>query len=137
MPVGAMDNTSHLSLKVKKEPDYLYVQPAGHRIRKALFEIAVNIVKIADEYQYTRILVDITRLSGHLNTIDIYDLARRDLSSLKQVVHKKIAVLDAQLDQLTDNLQFFETVCRNTGLNIRVFTVMDDAVQWLRSDTYL
>jgi hypothetical protein len=128
-----MDNTSKFSLIFEKEPDFLHVRVTGERIRKILFDIAVEIIETAVENQYTKVLVDISQLTGQLNTIDSYDLGTKDLPKLRQAIRMKIAIRDTRI---SENLQFFETVCRNIGLNIRVFTDTDEAGRWLRSDNY-
>lgn len=129
-----MNNSSTFSLKFEKESDFLHARVTGERIRKILFDIAVEIIETSIENQYTKILVDISQLTGQLNTIDSYDLGTKDLPKLRQAIRMKIAIQDRLI---SENLQFFETVCRNIGLNIRVFTNTDEAVRWLCSDSYL
>lgn len=129
-----MDNTSTFNLKFEEESDFLVVHATGERIRKVLFDCATKIIETAIEQKYTKILVDISQLTGLLNTIDTYNFGTKDLPTLKQATRLKIAIRDSHI---SDNLQFFETVCRNIGLNIRVFTDIDEAAHWLRSHEYL
>lgn len=129
-----MDIKTDYSLEKKYEKDFLHVHVTGERVREVLIDIAKDIVAALKKRQYTKVLIDVTQLRGHLNTIDTYDLGTRDFPTLKQNKPMKIAICD---NHISENLRFFETVSRNIGLNIRVFTIDDDAIQWLRSNEYL
>lgn len=129
-----MESTSTFGLKFEIQHDFLLVHATGKRVRDMLFDMAVSIIEEVLKQKLKKILVDISQLTGHLNTINAYDLATKDLPTLKQVTRMKIALLDKHI---SDDLQFFETACRNIGLNIRVFTDKNRAIFWLRSNEYI
>ena len=45
-----------------------------------------------------------------------------------------MAYIDANPTHQKDMLEFSETVARNRGINMRVFSKVDDAVNWLKGD---
>jgi hypothetical protein len=43
----------------------------------------------------------------------------------------KTALLLPANQALWEDVRFYETVCRNRGLNVRIFAARTDAVRWL------
>ena len=78
-----------------------------------------------------RVLLDVRQMTGDMTVMDRFQTA---LYGIKLRKHKiKTAMLANDRIVLPD--RFFESVARNRGIRIRVFTDEDQALAWLEEDT--
>lgn len=75
-------------------------------------------------------LVDATEARNVEDTIENYDFAYRDLDSARIDKRARVALLTKQDDRSHD---FIETVCRNAGHDVTIFTQRELAERYLRS----
>ncbi|HEV8398412.1 MAG TPA: hypothetical protein VGQ18_01115 [Gemmatimonadales bacterium] len=76
-------------------------------------------------------LLDLREVTGaRMSDMDRYDLG---VLAARDSVGAPIAMVGPET--LVDPRRFGEVVARNRGLNVRVFTDMDEATAWLRSFT--
>jgi len=76
-------------------------------------------------------LLDLREITGgRIRDMDRYDLA---VLAARDSVGAPIALVATEA--LVDPRRFGEVVARNRGLNVRVFTDMDEATAWLRTYT--
>ena len=75
-------------------------------------------------------LADCTGLLGGHSLFDLYGLADL-LVSLGFENQFKEAVVMPDLDAPTENVRFWETVCLNRGLQVRIFADRAGALEWL------
>jgi len=78
-----------------------------------------------------RYLVDNLALQPHLDALDIYDFPRL-YDRFFVDGSTRIAVLFDPASAVREGLEFYETVCRNQGYDVRLFHVREQAVDWLR-----
>lgn len=77
------------------------------------------------------ILVDLREITdARLSDMDRYDAG---VLASRESIGAPVAVVASE--QFVDPRRFGEVVARNRGLNLRVFTDMDEATAWLRSYT--
>jgi hypothetical protein len=86
-------------------------------------------IALAKERQTRLILTNLTKMEGGLSIVDLYDLA--DLLVALNLGHFKEAVLYSRLSASRQDVAFWETVCINRGLAVRVFTDRQEALEWL------
>jgi hypothetical protein len=86
----------------------------------------------AAEHLSTRFLSDCTGLeSGDQSaTLDIWALAEF-LSSLPPGTFEREALLVPPGTRAGHDIRFYETTCRNRGLDVRIFSSRADALAWL------
>jgi hypothetical protein len=82
------------------------------------------------EHLSRRYLVDVREQVSGGTAFDILALGEF-LASLPPDVIEREAVLLPLDPAAVEEFQFFETVCRNRGLDVRVFTERDAALAWL------
>jgi hypothetical protein len=76
-------------------------------------------------------LVDDTALLPNLDALDIYDFPKLyDRFFVDGSV--RIAVLFDPQSPVREALEFYETVCRNQGYNVRLFHIVEQAIEWLK-----
>lgn len=99
-------------------------------------ERAIHLCKLSIDtcllYNKTKILVDITKVTGNVPFFDRFQYAEalaqyKSIHALTEV--SKIALFGNE--PLIDKNRFGETVAVNRGVNIKVFTELNDALAWL------
>ncbi len=120
------------SYEVKIKKDYLAFELRGERSRKTNAQVAKAIRDACDQYNCRRVLVDAVPLEKRLGILDAHAGPTTDFP--KDVASKriKVAVLDRR--EYKDSFRFFETVARNAGYFLRIFTDRKTAISWLLSD---
>lgn len=95
-----------------------------------LQQVAAATIASAREHRTVRLLGDCTRLEGGHSIADLYALGQMAESlPLPSGVHE--AVVLPQLSAAAHDVQFWETTCRNRGLDVRVFRTLEGARTWL------
>ena len=99
---------------------------SGERIR-AMSHEAIDALQ---RHGVRRVLVDCRDMRPEIGTVDIYRLpelyGERELSR-----GVRIAVAISIESDKTADFEFYETVSHNTGYQVRLFTDLDAARQWL------
>ncbi len=97
-----------------------------------LIEAATASLNEAEKHQATRFLGDCTALNSGGSLFDVYDLVRfYDTLSVPYAHFLKEAILLPQIPQAAENLSFYELVTRNRGLDVRIFSERQAALDWL------
>lgn len=92
------------------------------------FEKAVVLAREVDTECF---LFDDTELHINASTLDIFDLPKMILAA--EIPRSgRIAVLVSPKENRKGNYHFLETLCMNQGLNVKVFFVIDEAIEWSR-----
>lgn len=110
------------------EDDVLYVTASGRddSIEDPL-RYGASIIEQALIHQSKRILVDERELIYAISTFDLYETAKAMAENATQVVKAALVVNPAQVKDAS----FWETVAVNRGLDVHLFTDIDDAKKWL------
>lgn len=75
-------------------------------------------------------LIDVTMLDNQASTTDLYSLPGF-YESIGIPKNVRAAVLVSDQTPKVEDMTFFETVCRNHGYRVRLFTARDEALAWL------
>jgi hypothetical protein len=86
------------------------------------------------EHNVELFLGDCSTLQGGHSIVHLYDLALL-LQSRDIPRTVKEALILPVLDARKQEVDFWETFCRNRGYNVRVFSDRDKALEWLCEDT--
>ena len=112
-------------------PEWLHVHARG---AFDLAWLAGFIVKIAATAKTTvpaprAILIDVRELTGpRPDGMELYDLG---VLASRDIIGVPVAFVGSE--SFIDPRRFGESVARNRGLNLRVFTDLDEAEAWLRA----
>jgi len=118
------------NLDIREEQGYLHVRATGTRTLETVAEMAVEILKACIDRKIASVLVDVSDLEGRLSTIEAYEIPTSVFPKLRGLGLKRAAVVDRA--EFQDDRPFFETVARNQGFNLYIFTDVDKAVAMLR-----
>jgi phosphoribosylpyrophosphate synthetase len=118
-----------LSLQLEGRKNYLYACASGERSRETVIDLTITVYNTALEKKLSKILVDVRELSGYFGFMDIFFLVKEVMTNLRGMGIDQVAVIDVHQTNRKD--WFLEPVAHSYGLNIRVFTELDSAIQWL------
>jgi hypothetical protein len=108
----------------------LYVEAVGTRTRETVVAMAKEILAASQKHATPKVLVNVQKLAGRLDTLDAYEIPATQFAGLGQVgIVTQAAIVD--LKEYEKSFKFFETVAINRGFNIRIFGDVDEARAWL------
>ena len=91
---------------------------------------AAETLREADDHAASRFLIDDREAELRLDTVEIYQLPGI-LERLGLPRTAKLAVVYTVTSPTAADFKFFETVALNQGFHVRLFTVLDEAIDWL------
>ncbi len=115
-------------LTITRKPTYLHAVVIGKNTKENVVDYFQKIRSECASRNCHRVLIE-ERLEGpRFGTIDVFEVA--DQGSMESLgVFQAIAYIDESATG--DSMQFAETVARNRGIPIRVFSNVIDAENWL------
>ena len=119
-------------LKTMEKKDYLYANVEGNRTSESIKNVTRDICEMCVKNQFSKVLIDVRNFKENVELIKLYSLASIELPEIIQKRIKKVAIIDRE--GIEDNQRFFENVARNRGHNVRIFTDINDAEQWLSNN---
>ena len=118
--------------RVTEKKDYLLFELEGERSRKSNARVAEAIRDACSTASYRRVLVDAQLLEKRLGVLDAHAGPTTDFP--RDVASKQIKVAVVDRKEFKSGFLFFETVARNAGYFLRIFTDRQTAITWLLSD---
>ncbi len=116
----------HTSLSIDKQ--YIYAKFTGPVDVPSMLECILVSHQLARQAGITRHLIDLTEARNYLSTLDNYQFAYRDMNHPDIDRRGRVAVLVSPNDHSHD---FFETLLRNSGRDVTLFTSRADAERHL------
>jgi hypothetical protein len=84
------------------------------------------------EHDKDRILIDAREVTGQMPFLDRYDASKFLAEQAKERAPNKIRKVALVFDApMIDQARFGQTAAINRGLNAKVFSQIDEAVEWL------
>jgi hypothetical protein len=115
-------------LEIKKTKGYLHIAFSGPFSPAAAMESVDAMVAACAREDCTKVLFDCRPMTGDLKMVDQFDVGQYGASKIPRSV--KVAMLGRE-DQISPD-RFFQTVARNRGVRVTVFSEIDDAIKWLK-----
>jgi hypothetical protein len=117
------------SITPADDGDYILVEVHGVITLEIAIKWTLEAHALGIKLGFSKYLVDVTDAVNEDSTLDQYRFANAGLIENETVDrYARIAVLAAPEDHSHD---FIETVCRNVGLNFRLFRKREDAMTFL------
>ena len=114
-------------VEIVKKKDYLLVTVSGIFSPELSMKSIDAMVTAAKKEDCTKILLDCRSLGGEIGVLERFETGRYGALTIPRTI--KIALLGRK-DQVSPD-KFFQTVARNRGVNLTVFTENDEAIGWL------
>ena len=116
-----------VQVEIVKKRDYLLVTVSGTFSPELSMESIDAMVTAAKKEDCKKILLDCRPMGGEIGVLERFDTGRYGALTIPRTF--KIALL-ARKEQVSPD-KFFQTVSRNRGVNLTVFTENDEALGWL------
>jgi hypothetical protein len=114
-------------VEIVKKKDHLLVTVSGTFSPELSMESIDAMVTAAKKEDCKMILLDCRPMGGEIGVLERFESGRYGALTIPRTF--KIALL-ARKDQVSPD-KFFQTVARNRGVNLTVFTENDEALGWL------
>lgn len=99
----------------------------GEIVQYDLENLATEIVRLSREHNCMRLINDLRKAKLNWKTMDIYEFPKFLSKWGIGPDFKRAIIANANLG----DYRFFETISKNIGQDVRIFTSVDDARQWL------
>jgi hypothetical protein len=122
-----------VQLQIEEMPDYLVARFTGAASKE---EAARQFESLAEKCKSTnkhKLLLDFTKVPAGISLVDKYELGKKTLV-FAQYKCKVAAVCKPEQHESTC---FLATVAQNRWVDLRVFTNVEDALEWLLSNGHI
>ena len=96
-----------------------------------LRESTSELIALGKEKGINRFLVDTTKMKLDAKLVDLYHIPTQQYVEEKADRQGRVAVLLPTSTREKKAVEFFETVCRNRGWLVQVFSERQEALYWL------
>ena len=114
--------------KITPTEHYLLVEFTGQFEVDSAKRSVDALVESCIKTKNPKVLFDIRSMTGDLSTLDRYRVGQYGSDTITRTT--RFAML-ARADQVSPD-KFFENIAVNRGLNLKVFTNIDETVAWLK-----
>ena len=119
-------------ITILEAPPALELQYIG---RLAAAELAASVkdaMAMAEKHQRTRILTDCSQMEGGHGVFDLFEGVMQIHDNLVGTPFRE-AIVQANDPKAAELVRFWETACKNRGLNVQVFPTRQAATAWLHA----
>jgi len=112
-----------------KDGKYIILKIQGEINRQSAMKQNLEAHTLGEKLGMNRYLVDVTESRNTDSVMESYDFAYEDMKNTEGIdLYARVALLVSPGDHSHD---FIETVTTNSGLNVKIFTDFDLAMQFL------
>jgi len=119
-----------IGFETELKSKYVQVQFRGTFDADAMLQMFERAFQLAASEGRSAVLVDVRDMTGEFSTMDRFSVGAH-IAELQQGIFRGIAFAAVGNEPLVDPQRFAETVGRNRGADARVFTDIDEAVDWV------
>jgi hypothetical protein len=120
------------TIKPSKDGKYIILTVVGEINRQSAMKQNLEAHALGKKLGINRHLVDVTEARNTDSVAESYDFAYTDMKETEGIdIYARVATLVSPGDHSHD---FIETVARNSGLNVKIFTDPDLARQFLTKE---
>ena len=116
-------------IEVHDKHDYVLVEFVGEFNVEAAKQTIDRAVQACAEYGQPAVLLDCRKMTGSLSIMDRFQVAVYGQTSIGKIA--RLALVRRPDADPPD--RFVETVAVNRGINLKLFTDIEQAIEWLRS----
>ena len=115
-------------LKIIQEEAYIRFDYSGEFSEVLGKQCIDAMVEACRQVQISKALLDCRNMTGEIRIFDSFKVAEYGVKMVGAIF--KTALVGRQDQMLPDN--FVENVAVNRGINLKIFTDADDAIDWLK-----
>jgi hypothetical protein len=117
-------------LKIVEKKDYLHVSVHGINTSETVLEYLSEVRDACLRRGSKKVLIEENLQGPGLGVVGIFEVVTKASTSVWPAI-LRIAYVDVNPEHDPKTMKFAETVATNRGVNVRVFTGLEDAEQWL------
>lgn len=111
--------------KIEQRDGYIYVEYDEEYSIEAFVSTSKQVFDLCQKGNYKKVLVNVTNMPGKVRTFQRFEIGVQGSLIFRNLI--KVAVLYRQ-----EEIDWFaETVSKNRGLNAKIFSKLDEAIEWL------
>ena len=118
-------------LSVEQKEGYLHFHVTGDNEKETVKNYLAAIYEECVRRNISAILVEENLQGPGLRVLDIFRIAEEGGQTVGSAI-RRVAYVDANQEHSHTNMKFATTVASNRGLNVRLFSTVKDAEEWLR-----
>ena len=111
--------------KIEQRDNYIYVEYDEEYSIDVFVSTSKQVFDFCQTKNYRKVLVNITNMPGKVRTLQRFEIGVQGSLLSRNLI--KVAVLY----RAEENDWFAETVSKNRGLNAKIFSDLDKAMEWL------
>ena len=115
-------------VKISDDEDFVWQIPHEDMTTQLASEIGLKAVNLARAENINKYLVDVRGIKNIDTSFDKYDFAYNEASEVGYRLSDRIAIV-SDPDDTSHN--FIETVSLNAGYQVKLFTKIQSAIDWL------
>ena len=119
-------------VKVIHASDFIRARPEGEFDLEASERLLGEIAKAGATLEEFEILLDVRQAKGTMSATDLWSLAERLVRYRSTFAHRTAILCPIEK---FDRSRFFALCAENRGFNVRAFTVYEEAMEWLLTET--
>ena len=104
---------------------------SGEITARDLGESSSALIALEKEKGMNWFLIDATEMKLTASLLDVYDLPTKQYLEESADRFGRVAVLLPSCSKTREAVQFYETVCKNRGWMVQVFSNRQEAIDWL------
>ena len=114
----------------KNEENFIEVSYKGDISQKDLFDAFYAVYGLVTENNTAKILADCTEMKAGHTLFDLFSLIERvKMEDMAYAIKEALVIKPEQIEN--GNISFWETACKNRGLNVKIFEEREKALEWL------
>jgi hypothetical protein len=125
-----------LNYVAAKKSDYLNVNVSGFYSLSEVKKLYTEVLEIVVDKKLSKLFVDVCHVQGKITMLERFyfgEFAALEAIRFKGLGLNKIAIAFYGIEPIIDPGRFGEIVARNRGLNLKVSTEFEEAIQFLQS----
>ena len=119
-------------ITILEAPPGLEIQYIGRLSSAELIASVKQAMVIAEEHQRTRVLTDCSQMEGGHGVFDLFEGIMHIYDKLVGSPFRE-AIVQSNDPTAAELVQFWETACKNRGLNVQLFPTRQAAIAWLHA----
>jgi hypothetical protein len=121
--------STHYTITPSVDGSFITIKVRGDITRQAAAQMNLEAHALGEQLKVNRYLVDVTEARNVDLANDDYQFANVDMKNMDGI--DKSAFVATVVSPGDHSHDFMETVCRNAGLNVRIFTDLAEAIRFL------
>ena len=116
--------------KIEQRDNYIYVEYDEEYSIDVFVSTSKQVFDFCQAKNYRKVLVNITNMPGKVRTIQRFEIGVQGSLIFRNLIKVAVLYRKEEIDW------FAETVSKNRGLNAKIFSDLDKAMEWLEVEKH-